>query len=150
MPVLVLLAPYLGMPGGLQFKVAAARIVQAALPYHANEGGEQSIHDPAARARALGTGVVTAGMLTQLRRIASKAADELPRVKVPTLYVQSREDNRIGAGDATRFFGRLGAANKKQRWLTGCGHILSEDYCRDDVAREVHEWLVVHAGEPSV
>jgi carboxylesterase len=148
MPALVLLAPYLGMPHGLRFKLAGAWVAQAALPYRRNAGGERSIHDPLARARSLGTGIVTAGMLEQLRRIASKAARDLPRVRVPTLYLQSREDNRITVADAERFFGLLGSATKEQRWVENGGHIIAEDYCRDDVARQVIDWFEQYAGSP--
>jgi carboxylesterase len=148
-PALVLLAPYLGMPRGLQVRLAGAWLAHAFTPYHANSGGERSIHDPEARARALGTGAVTAGMLTQLRRIAEKAARDLPKVRVPTLYLQSREDNRIAEGDARRFFSLIGCEDKVQRWLSGCGHIIADDYCRDEVAREMEAWIVRHAGEPA-
>jgi carboxylesterase len=149
-PALVLMAPYLGMPRGLQLKLAGAWIAHAFTPYHANTGGERSIHDPEARARALGTGVVTAGMLVQLRRIAAKAARDLPKIMVPTLYIQSREDNRIDEGDARRFFSLIGCADKVQRWLTGCGHIIAEDYCRDEVVHEMEAWIIGRAGEPTV
>jgi carboxylesterase len=148
MPALVLLAPYLGMPHGLQFKLVGAWVAQAAVPYRRNVGGERSIHDPEARARSLGTGLLTAGMLSQLRRIAAKAARDLKRVRVPTLYLQSREDNRITVADAERYFGEIGSATKEQRWLTDCGHIIADDYCRDDVAQQVHAWLERHAGKP--
>ena len=148
-PALVLLAPYLGMPRGLQLKLAGAWVAHAVTPYHMNAGAERSIHDPEARALALGTGVVTAGMLSQLRRIAEKAARDLPRISSPTLYMQSREDNRIAEADARRFFAAIGCKTKVQRWLNGCGHIIAEDSCRDDVAREVHGWLVSHAGAPA-
>lgn len=144
----VLLAPYLGMPHGLQFRVAAAWMIQAAVPYRSSVGGELSIHDPEARRRALGAGVVTAGMLSQLRRVAAKAARDLPRISAPTLYLQSREDNRITVADAERFYARLGARVKEQHWLSGCGHIIAEDYCRDEVVRRVSAWLVEHAGAP--
>lgn len=148
-PALVLLAPYLGMPHGLQLKVALGRLGQPAVPYLRSVGGERSIHDPVARRDSNGLGVVTASMLIQLRRIAVKAARDLPKVKVPTLYMQSREDNRIAVEDAERFFSMLGARKRELHWLTGCGHVIAVDYCREEVARRVHDWLVAHTGEPT-
>ncbi len=145
---LVLLAPYLGMPAELQVKLTGAWIAQPVIPYHRSAGGENSIHDPVARKRALGTGVVTAGMLVQLRRIAGKAAKVLPRVKAPTLYLQSREDNRIPEKDAAQLFAKIGANVRKQYWLSGCGHIIAEDYCHKEVAAEVAKWLEEHIGTP--
>lgn len=143
-PAVVLLAPYIGMPRHLQWKVAAAWIAQAILPYRRSVGGETSIHDPVARAEGLGPGIVTARTLTELRRVAEDAEAALPRVWVPTLYLQSRADNRIAPHDAEAHFRALGSADKQQHWLTGCGHIISADYCRDEVASLTADWLDTH------
>jgi carboxylesterase len=144
LPALVLLAPYIGMPRHLQWKLVAAWMAQAVLPYRRSVGGETSIHDPVARAESLGPGVVTARTLTELRRVAEDAEAALPRVWVPTLYLQSREDNRIAARDAELHFAALGSADTRQHWLTGCGHIISADYCRDEVASLTADWLEEH------
>lgn len=143
-PALVLLAPYLGMPLRLQVQVAFARMVQAFTPYHASSGGERSIHDPVAKARSLGPRVITARTMMELRSVARNAAEALPRLRVPVLYVQSREDNRIAVSDAERHFSEIGSLEKVQRWLTGCGHIITDDYCRDAVAQQVIEWFARH------
>jgi carboxylesterase len=143
-PALVLLAPYVGMPRPLQWQVAAAWLAQAVMPYRASTGGETSIHDPRARVAGLGPGVVTARTLTELRRVAEDAESMLPSLAVPTLYLQSREDNRIAAPHAAAMFRRLGSADKRLHWLTGCGHIISDDYCRDEVAEETARWIDEH------
>ncbi|MEP6764980.1 MAG: alpha/beta fold hydrolase [Gemmatimonadaceae bacterium] len=140
-PALVLLAPYLAMPGIIRFKTGIVSLVQFAFVYHPSTGGETSIHDPIARAAALGPGVVTAPLLHQLQAIANMAARALPLVKPPTLYLQSREDNRIPQSAAIEEFAKLGSAVKEQRWLAGCGHIITVDYCKDDVATQVIAWF---------
>jgi carboxylesterase len=145
LPALVLLAPYVGMPRNLQWRVLGAWVARVALPYLRSVGGETSIHDPAARTDSLGPGVVTARTLTELRRVAEDAEAALSRVWVPTLYLQSRQDNRIAARDAETHFAALGSADKRQQWLTGCGHIISADYCRDEVASLTADWLDAHA-----
>jgi len=144
LPALVLLAPYIGMPRNLQWKVLGAWIARVALPYLRSVGGETSIHDPVARAESLGPGVVTARSLTELRRVAEDAEAALPRVWVPTLYLQSRADNRIDARAAEAHFSALGSRDKRQQWLTGCGHIISADFCRDEVASLTADWLDAH------
>ncbi len=144
LPALVLLAPYIGMPHNLQWKVLGAWIARVVLPYLTSVGGETSIHDPVARAESLGPGVVTARALTELRRVAEDAEAALPRVWAPTLYLQSREDNRIAARDAEAHFTALGSTDKRQQWLTGCGHIISADFCRDEVAALTADWLDAH------
>lgn len=138
---LVLLAPYLGMPFGLWWQTYGAELLEWFTPYQRSRGAERSIHDPEARAQALGPGIVTADALGGLRDIAHMAHAALPTLTVPTLYLQSREDNRISVSQARRYFGRIGSAVKMQQWLTGCGHIISADYCRDIVAEATLAWF---------
>ncbi len=141
---LVLLAPYVGMPRRLRLQLAMARMLQAESRYRASSGGERSLHDPDAKARALGPGVITARTMTELQTVAMAAERALSRLVVPTLYLQSREDNRIPPGAAERHFQAIGSREKVQRWVTGCGHIISADYCRDEVARQVIDWCEQH------
>jgi carboxylesterase len=140
-PAIALLAPYFVTPRGVQLKIALATMFSAILPYHANAGSDRSIHDAEARVRSLGTGVVTATSLAQLRLVATRARAALPALRSRVLYLQSREDNRITIHDAEEQFARIGSATKVQRWLTGCGHIVTVDYCKDEVARQVIEWF---------
>lgn len=140
-PALVLLAPYLGMPKRLQLQVLLAWVFQAFTPYHISSGGERSLHDPVAKSLALGPRVVTAQTMSALRTVAKEAGAELPKLAMPVLYLQSLEDNRIAVSDAKRHFSAIGSVEKVQRWLSGCGHIISTDYCRDAVALQVVEWF---------
>ncbi len=146
LPALVLLAPFLGMSVGMQFQIVASMWWNFGAPYHIGTGGERSLHDPVARAQTLGPRVFTARMMNELRTVARAAERALPRVVAPTLYLQSREDNRISSEDAERHFAMVGSGEKEQRWVSGSGHIISADYCRDDVARQAIEWFERHAG----
>jgi len=65
----------------------------------------------------------------------------LPRVTAPTLYVQSREDNRLTPEVAARAFASIGARTKRLEMLSGCGHVLTVDFCRDRVAQLVIDFL---------
>lgn len=146
LPALVLLAPFLGMSVRMQFQIIASMWWNFGAPYHIGTGGERSLHDPVARVQTLGPRVFTARMMNELRTVARAAERALPGVVVPTLYLQSREDNRISSEDAERHFAMLGSGEKVQRWVVGSGHIISADYCRDDVARQVIEWFAEHSG----
>ena len=55
-PALALLAPYLVMPRDTHRKTELAKLFHYVLPYHANTGGEKSIHDPVAPRRNAGNG----------------------------------------------------------------------------------------------
>jgi carboxylesterase len=140
-PALVLLAPYLAMPRPVYWQMLLGNLFAYPIPYHSNTGSERSIHDAEARLETLGIGIVTTKLLGELRRVAARARRALPQVRARVLYLQSREDNRLTERDAIRQFARLGSSQKQQRWLTGCGHIITVDYCKDEVARQVIEWF---------
>jgi carboxylesterase len=137
---LVLLAPYVDAPPILRLLVRAAPAIGVVMPYVGGDG-VQSIHDPEARAQALAYGATTPQLARELVRSADAARAALPRVTAPTLYMQSTEDNRITEEVARRAFAMLGARTKKLEMLTGCGHVLTVDYCRERVATMVIEWL---------
>ncbi|MGV3708165.1 MAG: alpha/beta hydrolase [Gemmatimonas sp.] len=140
-PAAVFLAPYFAMTAGMQVQSVLARLLQFVIPYHANTGSDQSIHDAVARARTLGTGVVTGSSMMALRDIALRAQRALPKLRMPVLYLQSRLDNRLSVANAEAQYSRIGSAVKAQRWLTGCGHIITVDFCKDEVARQTIEWF---------
>ena len=148
LPVLALISPFIGVPRDLALKFHAAWIPQLLFPYRSSAAGRRSIHDPAARARALSLGVVNARILAQLRTSALAAEAALPAVRTPVLFIQSREDNRVSVDRGEHNFALLGSHQREQRWLTGCGHIVTVDYCKDEVARATNDWLVRWAGAP--
>lgn len=145
-PALALLAPFLGMRMSMRLRITVSRLLRFAWSYRESSGGERSLHDPVAKAQALGARVITADSMGELRTVALAAGRVLPRIGIPTLYVQSREDNRISEREAERYFGKLGAAEKVQRWVSGSGHIISADYSKDDVAAQVIDWFERHIG----
>jgi len=137
---LVLLAPYIDAPPLLRLLVRAAPAIGVVMPY-VGGAGTQSIHDPAARAEALAYGATTPQLVRELVRAADTARAALPRVTAPTLYMQSKEDNRITESVARSAFAMLGARTKELELLEGCGHVLTVDYCREKVATMVIAWL---------
>ncbi len=148
-PSLVLLAPYLNMPLAMRCNTRMAALLSVFSPFIPTSGGRRSIHDPEANARSLSPRFVTSEILASFRRVARSAYNVLPSIAVPTLYLQSREDNRVTATRAEHYFSRLGRAEadsgeKRLLWLEGCGHVISSDYCRDRVADEVIAWISTH------
>jgi carboxylesterase len=137
---LVLLAPYLEPPRAVRVVAWCAPVANALVPYLRAED-PRSIHDPEARERVRSHGVVTPRLLRELAQLATSARAALPAVRTPTLYVQSREDNRLTPAAAERAFARLGAPEKRLEWLTGCGHVITVDYCWPRVAEVVGAWI---------
>jgi carboxylesterase len=141
--VLVLLAPYLTPPPGVQWVTRLAPAWGLLQPQLAGRG-ERSVHDPAARDAGLAYGTFSPRALRALIETAAAARVALPRVTAPTLVINSRDDNRIPAGlaeGATRSM----HAPVERHWVEGCGHVITVDYCRDTVADLVLGFLARHA-----
>lgn len=137
---LVLLAPYLEPPRAVRFLARTSPFADTLVPYIRAED-PRSIHDPAARERVRGLGVVTPRLVRELVLLAQRARASLPGVRSPTLYIQSRQDNRISSPAAERAFALLGAPVKRLEWLTGCGHVITVDYGWERVVELVTSWV---------
>ncbi len=137
---LVLLAPYLDPPRSVRTMAALAPFAGWLLPYMRG-GDPRSIYDPVAHAAAVAYRAVSPRAIAQLVRLTDRARSRLPAIRVPTLYIQSREDYRISVAAAERSFEALGAAEKRMEWLTGCGHVITADYCKERVAELVTSWM---------
>lgn len=142
---LALIAPYVAMPARLVAAAASHRLWgRFAGVFEAR--AERSIHDPVEREQNLGYGETTGRLLNELWRLGRQARGVLPDVTVPTLVIQSREDNRIRPRVAKRLVDRLGATEKRLVFTEGAGHIITVDYGRDAVIAEVRDWLAAHLG----
>ncbi|HXC24764.1 MAG TPA: alpha/beta fold hydrolase, partial [Gemmatimonadaceae bacterium] len=139
-PVLVLLAPYLGMPWYIRATVSWAGVWSDIIgPIHGSS--PRSIHDPAERAKNLAYGSATGRTLRELARVMQRAQRALPDVTARTLLIQSREDNRVAPQVAERAFAALGATDKRLLFTQGAGHIITVDYGRDRIFEEIRAWL---------
>lgn len=140
---LVLLAPYLAMPADV---ARAARLAWAwgvVVPYVDSTRG-RSIHDGEEATRSLAYGVFAAPALRALHVTVRRAVSALPKVQVPTLVIQSRQDNRIEAADAQRAFELLRARPKEFIWVDGAGHVITVDFGRERIFQAVADWLETH------
>jgi carboxylesterase len=140
LPALVLIAPYLAMPPVLRALAASAPVIGMAVRYVAG-GGVRSISDPTEAARNLAYGAATPRLVAELRRVVDMAGAAAPRVRAPTLYIQSHQDNRIAPAAAQAAFDRLGSASKQLVWADQGTHIITVDVGRDIVIASVADWL---------
>jgi carboxylesterase len=140
LPVLALLAPYVGMPRYLRL---AARLA----PWWSRWVGPisaespDSIHDPAERGKSLAYGSVTGHALHELAAVARLGWQSLPAIMAPTLIVQSKHDNRVAERVARGAFARLGATQKRLLLTDQGGHVLTVDVGKDTVFQAVRAWL---------
>jgi len=114
------------------------------MPYVGGSGGDASVHDPVARAASYAYGVFPPSALRALCATAAAGRRALPSISVPTLVVNSREDNRIRAAMAEKATETL-HGHTERHWVAGCGHVITVDYCRDAVASLVSDFLARHA-----
>ena len=140
--LLVLLAPYLIPPDSVQLAARTAWGWGLVLPF-LNGRGAASVHDPAQSGASRAYGVFPPNALRALVATAAKGRRALSRVTVPTLVVNSRQDNRIPVALAERATETLRAPTERH-WVTGCGHVITVDYCRDEVAALVLSFLARH------
>ncbi len=145
---LALVAPYVSMPTWLRRVAAGHRALGACVVYLRGRG-ERSIHDAAEAALNLGYGYTTPRLVAELSAVVHRARHALPALRVPTLVVQSREDNRIPVDAAERAFAMIGAPVKEMVWLDGCGHVVTVDHERERVFEHVASWLARYAARPA-
>jgi carboxylesterase len=137
---LALLAPYIATPFALRAAAVLWPVAQAILPVIRTLDA-RSIQDPAARAKSLGYGYTTPHLLAELAGLVRRANARLRDVRVATLIVHSREDNRVPVAEVQRAVTSIPYPDKSLHWVTGCGHVIAADYCRDSVATLVVDWF---------
>ena len=141
--VLALLAPYLVPPASVVWAARAAPAWGLVQPHLPGRGG-LSVHDPVARAASYAYGVFPPNALRALVATAAAGRAALSRVTVPTLVINSREDNRIPQSLAASALASL-RAPAERHWVSGCGHVITVDYCKDTVAELTLAFLARHA-----
>ena len=142
-PAVVLIAPYLGMPRALRL-AASTHWAWEKFVGEVNSRDPRSIRDPIEREKNLAYGAITGRALFELSKVVKLARKSLPRVKAPTLIIQSREDPRCPPEIAEFALKALGAQQKKLIWTEGAGHIITVDYGRERVFTQVEQWLRAH------
>lgn len=145
-PALALMAPYFAMPRYITIAARLSRLWGPAAPYvrAINPQTARSIHNETEAERSLGYGVFTPAALRALYATVTGAIAALPNIRIPTLVIQSREDNRIPPAEAQRAFDRIGAKDKQLVWVSGAGHVITVDFGRDRVFQLVGDFLESH------
>ena len=141
--VLVLLAPYFTPPPSVALVGRTAPLWSLVVPYFAGRGDE-SVHDPVARASSYAYGFFPPSALRALCATAVAGRRALSSITAPTLVVNSRDDNRIPAALSEQATATLRGPTERH-WVAGCGHVITVDYCRDVVASLVSYFLARHA-----
>lgn len=142
--VLALLAPYFTPPPNVRRVSGWSWLWNLVAPYLRGQGGA-SVHDPDARDRSRAYGSFSQGALHALLATADAGRRALSALTLPTLVINSETDNRIPRALALEALESLRAPSERH-WVTGCGHVITVDYCKDTVAELVLDFLARHAG----
>jgi len=140
---LVLLAPYLVPPSTIRLAARFRWLWGAVTPYLGGRG-ESSVHDSAASLESRAYGTFSPGAVQALVETADAGHAALPFITQPTLVINSRQDNRIPADCALKALASF-RRPVESHWVSGCGHVITVDYCKDQVATLVVQFLRRHA-----
>lgn len=141
---LVLLAPYLAAPASVRWALGSSWLWGMSAPYVRGRG-EDSVHDALERSASRAYGTFSRGALRALVDTAAAGRSALSKLVVPTLVINSEQDNRIPRALAQDSLSAMPASTERH-WMTGCGHVITVDYCKDAVAELVASFLARHAG----
>lgn len=144
---LVFLAPYLRVPTWIRAALKV-RWVWSPFVHTINAQHPDSVQDPIAREKGLAYGVVNARVMHELERMVEMGWTALPKVKAPTLVIQSRADPRVSAATARAVEGRLGSREKALVWAEAGGHVITVDYGYDRVFSETEKWISRWSEQP--
>jgi carboxylesterase len=116
-----------------------ARWLAFVVPYTVK--GQADLHDPVALAAHADYPRVPTRAASELYRLTRELERALPRVRVPTLVIQSRLDRVVPPGNAQTIFERVATPDKHLVWLARGGHIATEDDDKAIVFEEAFRFI---------
>lgn len=79
--------------------------------------------------------------IVELNKLIKVMREELPRVEVPALLVQSRQDKSIPAGSMDTIFSEINSKDKSRFWVENSGHVVIREPEREKIFFEVKSFL---------
>lgn len=90
-------------------------------------------HNPTLAARS-----IILGLLPEMRA-------ELSRINCPTMLLQAHGDRTIPADSMPLIYGSLTARDKSMHWISRGGHLVLEDYGKDEAFRLIADFIPQYA-----
>ncbi len=81
------------------------------------------------------------GSILELNRLVKAVRQRAAAVRCPALILHSREDTVTTGQNAEDMLAMLGSPQKSIHWLTGCDHVITLDLKKNEVAREVGDFV---------
>ena len=82
--------------------------------------------------------------IRQLYALMGVTRELLPRVKCPTLVIQSRDDHIVVPDNAPYIIENVGAEDKRLLWLENSYHVATLDHDQELIARETLKFIQTH------
>lgn len=79
--------------------------------------------------------------ILELKHLLAEMWQALPQVRVPVLLIHSRDDEYVPRESMEQIHARLGSAHKEMCWISGGGHVITEEPTRTVVYPKVAEFL---------
>lgn len=87
---------------------------------------------------------MTLGLITELIKNQRTLLNLAPKVKIPGFLMHSGDDHICAKEGTEAFFKKMGAKDKKLKIYDGFYHELFNEYGREEVFRDMEEWLKRH------
>lgn len=113
--------------------------------YKYDKGVGQDLKDPEAlKTHLYYKKTPTACVISLLDYMAHVRAD-LPKIRMPALIMQSRQDHTVHPGNGQVIHDELGSTDKELVYLENSYHVLPLDYDKETVFEKVHGFIESHA-----
>ncbi|MBN2387429.1 MAG: alpha/beta fold hydrolase [Anaerolineales bacterium] len=77
----------------------------------------------------------------ELNDLLGEMRAALPKIEIPVLLVQSRNDHYIVEDSMERIHAELGSSDKQMLWIEGSGHVITEEPQRGTVFRAAADFI---------
>lgn len=79
--------------------------------------------------------------ILQLKKLIDVMVGELPQVKVPAFFVQSRQDHGIPPHSMDTLFAGVSSVDKTRMWVQNSGHVVIREPEREKIFTELKKFL---------
>lgn len=103
--------------------------------------GEPDWHNPDAAKDHVDYPYYPTLAILELKKLIDVMKSELPAVKVPVLFVQSRQDQGIPADSLDTLYQSVSSTDKTRFWVENSGHVVIREPDREEIFKEVKRFL---------
>lgn len=131
------------MGGAVWLNAAArwARLASFLRPIQPKRTQGSSIFEPEARRIHPSYPAMSLRAVGEMYTLGQRLKANLHQITAPALILHARQDSVIEPDNATYIYDHIASVDKKLVWYKNSDHIITEDYDREAVMRDVIEWI---------